>query len=590
MQITPVVIVDIDQAKNYLNIELKSSIIIALTPDAFFFLKNNKIKNLKSPFNLQSKKLHKSLVMQNMFLKKKIIRLFNTEKKFSSFEKENLKNILLQINSTINYIWLTLPNTKFIYVFKKNKILKLKPLEAHSEILNYIFLKKMGIFKLSVPNSVYSFYYIKLFLNKIIFFCNKKKSFFFINEYNIFFKNIIQKILIKKKNSIFLYFEPIFNNKFHSLFFLIKNFIKLIFKIDNKIIVLSPHLRKSDLKTKEIIRLLKKLNLKLIDGNLILLSNFFSNIFSYLNSINFFLYENINKEKIDSVITNYLTWGNISVVGNFFKKNKKKVILASHGITLDNQNYHASLELENLNAGLVSSPFATNILAQSPSSYNCAKKNNLNKCKIIKSYPLMYNGYRLNKKVKSKSKTIKILYANTYKVFASRPWIYETSFEFLENLKIVADVEKKLSNVELLIKIRPNDELSLQTIINYIKPNKRIKIFTQGSIDSFMNKSELLITGFSTTIDEFLHLNKPVIVFGNKMRFQPYGKYSKRENNNIKENLLKPIYYSNKKNIEINLKSIIYLIKTNKSKLKEVDKYIWSNNKNTLSNSFSKIV
>ena len=37
MQITPVVIVDIDQAKNYLNIELKSSIIIALTPDAFFF-------------------------------------------------------------------------------------------------------------------------------------------------------------------------------------------------------------------------------------------------------------------------------------------------------------------------------------------------------------------------------------------------------------------------------------------------------------------------------------------------------------------------------------------------------------------------
>ena len=202
----------------------------------------------------------------------------------------------------------------------------------------------------------------------------------------------------------------------------------------------------------------------------------------------------------------------------------------------------------------------------------------------------MYNGYRLNKKVKSKSKTIKILYANTYKVFASRPWIYETSFEFLENLKIVADVAKKLSNVELLIKIRPNDELSLQTIINYIKPNKRIKIFTQGSIDSFMNKSELLITGFSTTIDEFLHLNKPVIVFGNKMRFQPYGKYSKRENNNIKENLLKPIYYSNKKNIEINLKSIIYLIKTNKSKLKEVDKYIWSNNKNTLSNSFSKIV
>ena len=309
-----------------------------------------------------------------------------------------------------------------------------------------------------------------------------------------------------------------------------------------------------------------------------------------MNSIDFFLSKSINKEKINSLITNYLTWGNISVVGCFFKRNKKQVILASHGITLDNQNYHASSELENLNLGLVSSPFATSIIAQSPSSYNCAKKNNSNKCKIIKSYPVMYNGYKLEKRVKSKSKTIKILYANTYKVFASRPWIYETSFEFLENLKIVTDVVKRLNNVELLIKIRPNDELSLQTITDYIKPNKKIKIFTDGNIGTFMQKSELLITGFSTIIDEFLHLNKPVIVFGNKMRFQPYNKYNKRENNDIKENLLKPIYYLNKKNIETNLKLILPLIKKNKIKLKGVEKYIWSNNKNTLLNNFHKII
>ena len=93
MQITPVVIVDIDQAKNYLNIELKSSIIIALTPDAFFFLKNNEM----DPANIYAQTMAGIMVALKgsvMFVKSdlNLIRLSPAHSNLASYYTKNNSN------------------------------------------------------------------------------------------------------------------------------------------------------------------------------------------------------------------------------------------------------------------------------------------------------------------------------------------------------------------------------------------------------------------------------------------------------------------------------------------------------------------
>ncbi len=583
------IVIDKCQANNYLSSKLVNTNVIALTPDAYYFLKNKKIKNLTNPFLILKNYDYTKIVVSNKILSNKIKVLFKSNVDFSSVQKENFKNYLLLINSTLNYIWLSLPNHSYFFVFNNNQITKLSKVNAHSFILKYIKSQKIGIFKNEIPNNVYKFYYLKKILNNIIFYILRKKKIIFFSEKNKNFTKIAKLIYSNNNSTISISFSRKYSNSLLSLFFYIFNFLNFFFMFEKFFFIFSPHLKKKSMNSYLIQKNILKLKIPIISNNLEILNSFFLNIFAYLKALDEFLNHNKLLKKSRLLIADYLTWNDNSVLGNFFKKNYKEVILASHGITPYSKELYSRLELNNLCNGLITSPFATTILAQSPTAYRLAVTKNFYKSEIIKSHPISYNGLRKSFTNSNKIKIQTILYANTYKVFASRPWIYETSFEYLENLRKLCDAIKNLKNTQLLIKIRLNDELSIQTIKEYIVPNDKIIFFTEGNIDEFCQKADLLITGFSTVIDEFMYLNKPVVIFGDKRKYQPY-KLNNKIDEVINKNILKPIYYLDNKNLTFNLKTILNLVRKKKINENKNKNFLWKKDEALFFKKFIKMI
>ena len=93
----------------------------------------------------------------------------------------------------------------------------------------------------------------------------------------------------------------------------------------------------------------------------------------------------------------------------------------------------ANAELLSLEKGLCFSDYAISVIAQNPGAYEISKRLVKQKTSIIKSHPIAYNGQRKSKVINTK--IINILFAGTYKVFLSRPYIYPSSYQFFDTIK-----------------------------------------------------------------------------------------------------------------------------------------------------------
>ena len=133
---------------------------------------------------------------------------------------------------------------------------------------------------------------------------------------------------------------------------------------------------------------------------------------------------------------------NPNIVAKFLYNKSLNVFLCSHGNMDTSDDIYSNAELLSLGKGLCYSEYATNIIAQSPTAYKISKKlNNSKKINIIKSHPLAYNGQRQSKFISNKN--INILFAGTYKVFLSRPYIYQGSYQFIDTIKKLSSILKK---------------------------------------------------------------------------------------------------------------------------------------------------
>jgi len=197
---------------------------------------------------------------------------------------------------------------------------------------------------------------------------------------------------------------------------------------------------------------------------------------------------------------------------------------------------------------------------------NFAKKYNYN---IIKTHPIAYNGFRSKKN--SKKKTVNILFAGTYKVFLSRPYIYQDSFEFYQMIKKLILVFRNLKNVNLVLNIRTNDEIDNFFLKRLVQKDLNINFFFNANIEKLMQESDLLITNFSTLIDEYSYLNKPVIILRDFLRYESYKDLYLGE---IKNELLNPIYYLTYEELHSEIIDILEKIKKDVKVNKP--RHIWS--------------
>ncbi len=151
----------------------------------------------------------------------------------------------------------------------------------------------------------------------------------------------------------------------------------------------------------------------------------------------------------------------------------------------------------------------------------------------------------------------------------------------MQTIKKILLIFRNLKNVNIVFNIRTNDEIDNFFLKKLVEKDLNIKMIFNGNIEALMQNSQLLITNFSTLIDEYSYLNKPVIILNDYLKYECYKHFYLHQN---EKEFLKPIYYLNSE--ELNNEIINILEKIRKHVKISKPKHIWSNeeamNKQTL--------
>jgi hypothetical protein len=147
----------------------------------------------------------------------------------------------------------------------------------------------------------------------------------------------------------------------------------------------------------------------------------------------------------------------------------------------------------------------------------------------IKTGPLLFsrNSVRAKANYRSKDHLFKehkgrkvVLHASTPRDWKNlRPWVYETTDEYIRNVNDIIKAVEVNKNLYLAIRFRPMQYLNLSEFRSLLIPSNCYDVYTEGSFEEYLLSSDLLISYSSTTIEESLQNHTPVL------QYDPDGKY-----------------------------------------------------------------
>lgn len=218
------------------------------------------------------------------------------------------------------------------------------------------------------------------------------------------------------------------------------------------------------------------------------------------------------------VVAHSLRWLEESVMGETAKSLGIESLLLSHGSHPKPDSASSHYEHGALAQGLLASPLASTNYLQSPHAKEALSVFN-GEAPTAKVKPVMW-GYKPAPAPVFDKKEKTILHAGTYKTWSShRPWIYETSDEFVQGLVDLVEATRNLSNTKLIIRIRTAPECSLETLETLLPTGDHYEIKSTGNFLDDLASADLLVSFSSTTIEEALHAKKPVLLWGGSMRY-----------------------------------------------------------------------
>lgn len=229
-------------------------------------------------------------------------------------------------------------------------------------------------------------------------------------------------------------------------------------------------------------------------------------------------------------------------------------VLISHGSHVYQQNRYARKEHEILARNILVGKYKY-LAVQSPLANEICSHLVDDQKKIIKIKPLLW-GRAINKRQREKD-YLTLVHAGTFKRRNYRRYMYETSDEMILGMRELCLAVSGLSNLRLMIKFRQDVELSYEAFKSLLPETDtgNVIVETERPFGEVMEETDLLISFSSTTIEEALVNNIPVLLYGG------YGRYShipeepfSRTNNSIQ----KPVSFVNNTD---NLKE--YMIKLN---------------------------
>jgi hypothetical protein len=134
-----------------------------------------------------------------------------------------------------------------------------------------------------------------------------------------------------------------------------------------------------------------------------------------------------------------------------------------------------------------------------------------------------------------------LLHAGTPKTWrAFRPWVYETVDEYVQNIIDLIQAVEAVHGLYLAIRFRPMQDLTLKEFQQLLPVSESYGIYPEGSFADYLLSSDMLVSYSSTTIEEALQNDIPVL------QYDPQDKYCHIAGQKLDANgaeTISPVYY-----------------------------------------------
>ena len=549
--------------------------VYAFTPNIYSKAQKLKIKNCHTLSQLIDNRLHLKIIS---IVKNHEKIFYNNFNKINKFNKSIFETIRSTYNVLCNrsiYVYLILKKITFpIIVIDDSKYYEFKNLKD----LHNIAIKKLSKNKVFYPTSSKNLkfnifkYLVDLINDALIGLISKNKT-ILVSGFVYGINNISNQI-IKNFNHRVIYLD--FSNKYIFLKSIIF-FLHYLFRKKKLSIPIPIDKINHDIKM-DLDKIFNKIN------NDFILNGFDANKeVIYSNSIfNYSIYNKVEKiiKTLNPLVylAHEMKFCDNAMIAEIINNNNINSLLISHGShtkDFDKASKYVNAEIAR---GLIDSQFCKYSFRQSPITKMDYGINN-NK-KILDSYPIMWS---INNYKYESEKTFNIIYQETSKDFAARPWSYETPTEMLSTLIFLIKKLENIKNLKLLIRFKSSDEMSFNTIKNLLPKSSIYKIKEGGSFSDDSVNANLVISNSSTTLEESLYSRIPVLLFNKSLR------YDHIEASNIfpNKNTRYPAYKID--DIDMLLPMVVNIIKfhgKNKLNDNELKDYIWKDKKNNFEEIF----
>lgn len=277
----------------------------------------------------------------------------------------------------------------------------------------------------------------------------------------------------------------------------------------------------------------------------------------------------VKRSNATAVVAHQLRWMSGPVLAQAARNSDIPCRLVSHGshpLSVDEVSRYA---LDRLEDGSLVSTLATEYFLQSPQTNRAdarLKKNII--CQPSK--PIMW-GHKVGPKTGDRE-IFTILHAGTYKPLCSRPWIFETSNEFVYGLQKLIEGIEPLEHVRLIIRIREDPtDINLEALQSILPTSDKYKLSFATSFRSDLELSDMLISFSSTTIEEALYANRPVGLFGGSNRYR----HLPGNQDSPKTGVRSAVYHLSQENLTEMLRDIVVAHKNAPLTESELKPYVW---------------
>ncbi len=488
----------------------------------------------------------------HIYIAKNTMKYINLIKNFTYKDPNNLqKTYFINLERKLyfflsNYFYINFVYQKFLKKYKKKyKIINLLKnnfdpnieINNNNNLFNYFFLNKKKI-KYEKFNYNKKIYFFKKSLLSLIFVLTPKNYLGILPDD----KNL-KKFVIKQKNKY----------KFNSIIFFNSNrinYLKKIFYYLFPIYKISENLfldyRKDINLNSQLNNILNDKNFSLIKDKKLsyLLKIYFNNyLLKYLYSLSsksINLYNFLKNKKPKLIIakrSNDLAYS----IGETSKKLNFDSILISHASHIYNKNKLSMFDWIINSKSTINSDFKF-IASQSKFSDVFLKKINA-KSVILQTGPIILTSPSKSF-VKNKINKVKIiLHASTPKNVSNfRSINYETTFDYIENLKQQIIALKDNKNVYFIIKFREYDFLKLDDFKYLMPKTSNYEIDTSSNLKNLLDSCDYLSSYSSTVIEEALFFGKDIILYDRNKIYKHLSKSKYTINNNKTSK----VYYTTK--------------------------------------------